>query len=437
MEVDVTKIPSLNTVGLIQTDASGNLSSYTLPDFGTNQSKILYLDANGYAGTPEKGDPFKPYQTHAAALAAASSGDVIQIVGAHTTTTNLAKDGASIIYYTPTQADGLEFTTDFAPMVFTGSDTTGTKVYLIGKGHFRATGSEGPPCVWMKGGANADTFVVDGVEFVSNAMMLLQGGTGGYINYRPKTHIHNGTSSAIFNSINYVGSEIYLGGFDLIITGQQVNNGVFSGVSGDSDCIYSVANVNIYSTVTQVDVTNFLLAPQVTATFHDFTYSNLHSFVNGLKMFDDLETVVGDWEANFGGDCSVKGLIGITTALDSELIFTGVGVLKASDRTIDVSKGYDLYINETTDFNTQTNTGGKIYNLTSATARTATIIAGSCNVGEIIYFRQDSTAGVTWAAGAGVTIINNSGILATTAIGDLIGLLRSPDSGNEVYNVIA
>ena len=85
-----------------------------------------------------------------------------------------------------------------------------------------------------------------------------------------------------------------------------------------------------------------------------------------------------------------------------------------------------------------TGSGGLVYTYNSTTAGIYTIVEDTCEIGQFVYVRQADVAGVSFAAGTNVTIINNTCVFATTSIGEMIGIYRSEDDGaNQVYNIVA
>ena len=434
MEIDVTKIPSLGE-GYVVTDANGNVS---VEGLGVNQSQVLYLNENGYAGTPEVGNPRKPYQTHAAALAAASFNTTIVVIGNHFTTTNLAKDGLPIVYFAPTPNDGINFTDDFASMIFTGSDSAGTGVGLYGDGYFDSTGLDGNPCIYCGGGAITTNLIVECGRFTSNATNLLLGGTNGNIEFRPKRFAHT-SSGQVFNGSPESNGKIRIGGFDLRLDGVLTSNSPILGVNiGGPDSLLYIEDIVINSTVTQTNP-SYLLSPTFSSPIGDGNVGNIKCNVPNVKIFNNLVTgEANPYKITLTGNVSTLGTMGITTALDSELGFTGTGILKASDRTIDVTYGVDRFVNNTVDFDTVVNSNKKTYEVNAIVALVSTIITDTCAIGESFSYVQLDTAGVSWLAGTNVTLINNTGILALTAEGDYARWLRLKDAaGNQVYTLTA
>lgn len=65
------------TVRQLQTTQTNN---FIQAEFASLLSKVLFVDNNGYAGTPVKGDITKPYQNYSTARADATSGDIFWIL---------------------------------------------------------------------------------------------------------------------------------------------------------------------------------------------------------------------------------------------------------------------------------------------------------------------------------------------------------------------
>lgn len=436
MEIDVTKIPSLGE-GYVVTDANGNVS---VEGLGANQSSVLYLNANGYAGTPEIGNANKPYQTHTAALAAATTGTTIIVIGQHNTTINLMKSGQGINYFAPTPNDGITYTDDFTSMIGDSSDAVGSAIGLYGEGYFKATGSGGAPCIIPSAVLTETNIIIRCGLFQSNATIVLSGGTGGLCIFEPKKHIHTGTGQ-VFNAYPSTGGSIFIGGFTLELTSVLIGSPAIIGVSNGDDDSYGITkDIIVTSTVTQTN-TPYLLNPHSTPFTGVLAYGNIHCYVSGVKAFNNLTTGVGNpYKLSLVGDVSVVDDIGITTALNTDLEFTGVGAIKANDRTINLTNPPLQYVNnQTASFNTPIGLANTEVVYDSASAGVMTINTDACvAVGESFTTRQKSTAGLSPLAGTNVEIINNTGVLATTAIGDILGYMRIDDNGgNQVYIVIA
>ncbi len=155
--------------------------------------------------------------------------------------------------------------------------------------------------------------------------------------------------------------------------------------------------------------------------------------VDTLTLFNKRSLIIDYYIYTTTDTINVNG---VTVFADAEALKTEI------DEAIFNSGGGGVSVitdgaEQTASFNIPVGSGDVRYTYNSAVAGIATVVVDSCGIGEVIYFRQTNTAGVSFTNGAGVDAILNSGILATTAINDYVALTRELDNGgNQVYTIV-
>jgi hypothetical protein len=120
---------------------TGTLEWAMITGGSTNFSKLLIVDPNGNDSTGTKGDISKPYLTIEAAVAAASSGDTIEVMpGAYTPATNLAKDG---VIYSFHQGAVVTKSTIGAIFDYVASGGYTSDINILGSGSFSKISATG------------------------------------------------------------------------------------------------------------------------------------------------------------------------------------------------------------------------------------------------------------------------------------------------------
>lgn len=107
----------------------------------TNFAKVLFVDPNGNDATGTKGDNSKPFLTIEAAVAAASSGDTVEVMpGSYTPVSNLAKNGVTFYFY---PGSIVTKTTSGAIFDYSASATYTSDINILGYGSFYKTTTSG------------------------------------------------------------------------------------------------------------------------------------------------------------------------------------------------------------------------------------------------------------------------------------------------------
>jgi len=226
--------------------------------------------------------------------------------------------------------------------------------------------------------------------------------------------------------------------------------------TSDSNCesvtaIFSNSGFNCDYPIIQIEETvtanvNVLLG-KINLPYLGFWSANIYGNIDGVNLDTGLATFLieedvrvyrGVQEEEVEVDNN-NYLIAGNNLSDIDDVTTSQNNLNVYDRSVvnDLANRKLIKRTEIASFNSGTGLIKEIIYYDSAIAGVCTVEAGMIEVGDWVTFIQDDTAGVSFTNGAGVDTIINTGILATTAIGDIRVLLRMSDSGTgERYVII-
>lgn len=294
------------------------------------QSNLLYVDANGFIGTPVKGDMFRPYQTYTEARdAMTSDNDIIVLNGVHNTLLPVNRQGDNEItrIYAPTPQDGITVTAN--NMTFAGLDNgddmpDGSKLFVYGDGTYRNTGVVGPPVVFMSAAAGCFVGIkADFFQFHTNTVLLSDG-----FDFVIKTALLDNSSSGFSNGSLFSATSKGRYKFEELVLDVDLNSATeLFGVPIDAVggvLIYDIKNIT--STVAQSFSDHSILDKSSNSFLTDGEII-IRKLVNNVDAFS-LVTGDNGVEYKLEGDIISKGNLG---SLKSTITLNGAGKIATAD----------------------------------------------------------------------------------------------------------
>jgi hypothetical protein len=293
------------------------------------QSNLLYVDANGFIGTPIKGDPTRPYQTYTAARDASSSdNDIIVLNGMHQTVLPVNKQTDSSItrIYAPTTQDGIEVTAD--NMVFAGLDDAndmpnGSKLFIYGDGTYLNSGVGSPPVIYMSGDPGCFVSIeANYFQFHTQSVLLSEG-----FDFNIKTAFFDYTSNFSTGAItSTTGKGVYK--FNELILNKDLsaNTELFGVPANDTGSILIYDIKSTRSNVAQSDSTHSILDESGNnfGSSGEIIIRNLINSVTELNINNGTNNV----EYKLEGDIISYGNLGKDK---NEITLSGAGVIQTAD----------------------------------------------------------------------------------------------------------